>query len=197
MAADNETLAAISAEIRARAGVWIAAELKQYDLQLADRIDAAAKRERGNLDALERACENVLDAETLKKVVAAKRRIVPTCKDFLQSRRSIKIPVEVVPVCNLARAQRRLELLRTQMLDMVYNSESGDKVRFNPRAVADEINDTLAVPPRNCDMFEGDYKMLYTAWFDWTGSPRGHNDDGTVKLTFGQWLLEPAEVPNA
>lgn len=70
----------------------------------ADRIEAAAKRdeehatrhaeavardncrdcvynprgknyEGGNLDALERACEEVLDAETLKKVVAAKVRI--------------------------------------------------------------------------------------------------------------------------
>lgn len=37
--------------------------------------NAAAKRERGNLDALERACEEVLDAETLKAVVAAKVRI--------------------------------------------------------------------------------------------------------------------------
>ena len=75
MAADNETLAAISAEIRARAGVWIAAELKQYDLQLADRIDAAAKRERGNLDALERACENVLDVESFQAVIVEKKRI--------------------------------------------------------------------------------------------------------------------------
>ena len=38
-------------------------------------------------------------------------------------------------------------------------------------------------------MYGGDYKMLHTAWFDWTGTPDGHNDDGTVKLTFGKWLL--------
>jgi hypothetical protein len=71
----NETLAGISAEIRARAGVWIAKELKQYDLQLADRIDAAAKRERSDLDALERACESVLDASSLAAVIAEKKRI--------------------------------------------------------------------------------------------------------------------------
>lgn len=47
----------------------------------------------------------------------------------------------------------------------------------------------LAAPPRNCDMFDGDAKMLHTAWFDWTGSPSGHNADGTVKLTYGEWLL--------
>ena len=47
-------------------------------------------------------------------------------------------------------------------------------------------------PWRNCDRFGGDYKMLYTAWFDWTGSPSGLNADGTVKLTFAKWLLAPA-----
>ena len=50
----------------------------------------------------------------------------------------------------------------------------------------------LAEPPRNCDKFGGDYKMLHTAWFDWTGSPSGQNADGTVKLTFDEWLLAPA-----
>lgn len=52
----------------------------------------------------------------------------------------------------------------------------------------------LAAPPRNCDLFGGDFKMLHTAWFDWTGSPSGTNPDGTVKLTFAEWLLEIAEV---
>lgn len=47
-------------------------------------------------------------------------------------------------------------------------------------------------PARNCDKFQGDFKMLYTAWFDWTGSPSGQNPDGTVKMAFGEWLLAPA-----
>ena len=47
----------------------------------------------------------------------------------------------------------------------------------------------LAEPPRNCDLFGGDYKMLHTAWFDWTGSPSGQNPDGTAKMAFGEWLL--------
>ena len=49
----------------------------------------------------------------------------------------------------------------------------------------------LSAPPRNCDRFGGDFKMLHTAWFDWTGSPSGQNPDGTVKLTFAEWLLAP------
>ena len=47
-------------------------------------------------------------------------------------------------------------------------------------------------PLRNCDLYGGDYKMLHTAWFDWTASPSGMNPDGTVKLTFAEWLLAPA-----
>ena len=55
--------------------------------------------------------------------------------------------------------------------------------------VMDEIEKAFFAPPRNCDLFQGDFKMLHTAWFDWSGSPSGCNPDGTVKLTFGEWLL--------
>lgn len=61
----------------------------------------------------------------------------------------------------------------------------------------DIADSALAAPPRNCDRFGGDFKMLHTAWFDWTGSPSGQNPDGTVKLTFAEWLLEIAEVHHA
>ncbi len=50
----------------------------------------------------------------------------------------------------------------------------------------------LSAPPRNCDLFGGDPKMLRTAWFDWSGSPSGRNPDGTVKMPFGEWLLAKA-----
>lgn len=60
------------------------------------------------------------------------------------------------------------------------------------QADIDTIKAALEEPHRNCDMFGGDYKMLHTAWFDWTGSPDGHNDDGTVKMPFGEWLLAKA-----
>lgn len=54
----------------------------------------------------------------------------------------------------------------------------------------------LSAPPRNCDLFGGDPKMLRTAWFDWSGSPSGRNPDGTVKLTFGEWLIATATGEN-
>ena len=57
------------------------------------------------------------------------------------------------------------------------------------RACHEKVYRALAEPPRNCDMYSGDYKMLHSAWWDWTGSPSGQNADGTVKLTFGKWLL--------
>ena len=63
--------------------------------------------------------------------------------------------------------------------------------------VMDEIEKAFFAPPRNCDLFQGDFKMLHTAWFDWTGSPSGHNADGTVKMTFSEWLLAAAKKGGA
>lgn len=47
----------------------------------------------------------------------------------------------------------------------------------------------LAAPPRNCDRLRGDGKKLNAEWFDWTGTPDGQNADGTVKLSYPDWLL--------
>lgn len=78
---NQETLDALVAEVRARAKAWPDPSLVQYDERLAERITDAARRGHHNLDALERACEEVLDAETLKKVIAAKRRIQGELKE--------------------------------------------------------------------------------------------------------------------
>ena len=75
----------------------------------------------------------------------------------------------------------------------------GDKAEVAPAnmtpheaAILDQCRAALSAPPRNCDKFGGDYKMLHAAWFDWTGSPSGQNTDSTVELTFDEWLLAPA-----
>ena len=65
------------------------------------------------------------------------------------------------------------------------------------RKAHEAVDAALAAPPRNCDLFNGDHKMLHTAWFDWTDSPQGHDADGTVRLTFDRWLLEIAGVRHA
>jgi len=69
---------------------------------------------------------------------------------------------------------------------------SGSISRDEHRELVATIKTALAAPPRNCDRFGGDYKKLNAAWFDWTGTPDGQNVDGTVKLTFAEWLLAPA-----
>ena len=93
-------------------------------------------------------------------------------------------------VGNAAAMREALEaaipIMRACLFDY-YNTTDVNKVVGEMKAV-------LSAPPRNCDRFGGDLKMLQTAWFDWTGSPSGQNPDGTVKLTFAEWLLEIAEV---
>lgn len=55
----------------------------------------------------------------------------------------------------------------------------------------------LAAPPRNCDLFGGDPNKLHELWFEWSGDPKNCNADGTVKFTFGEWLLMPANAKGA
>ena len=145
---------------------------------------------KNDLDALERACEEVLDAETLKAVVVAKRRIQGEPEREIVSRRSIKIPIEIVPTCNMAAMYEALVRVK-RLFD--------GRLMWQPdiRKAHEAVNAALAAPPRNCDRFGGDFKMLHTAWFDWTGSPQGHDADGTVRLTFDRWLLEIAGVCHA
>lgn len=56
------------------------------------------------------------------------------------------------------------------------------------------VKPALAEPPRNCDLFGGDPKKLHELWWEWSGDLKNCNADGTVKFTFGEWLLMPAEA---
>ena len=58
----------------------------------------------------------------------------------------------------------------------------------------EKCNAALAKPPRNCDLFGGDPKKLHELWWDWSGDLKNCNADGTVKFTFGEWLLMPADA---
>ena len=53
-----------------------------------------------------------------------------------------------------------------------------------------KIRAATTKPPRNCDLFGGDKDKLHAKWWEWSGTKEGQNEDGTVKLTFGEWLLE-------
>ena len=55
--------------------------------------------------------------------------------------------------------------------------------------VVDHIEAALYSQVRNCDRFGGDPERLHDEWFEWTGTEAGTNPDGTVKMTFADWLL--------
>lgn len=110
------------------------------------------------------------------EVVVAKMETT-TCKDSLQ-------------VGDIAAMREALELARDLILPQC---NGGTEFAKACGETVNKIMNALAKPPRNCDLFGGDPKMLYTAWFDWTASPSGMNDDGTVKLTYGEWLLVSAK----
>lgn len=57
----------------------------------------------------------------------------------------------------------------------------------------EKINGVLHEPKRNCDCYGGDTKKLNKVWWEWSGNLKNCNPDGTVKLTFGEWLLADAE----
>lgn len=59
--------------------------------------------------------------------------------------------------------------------------------------IIDEVNSALSKPARNCDLFGGDKYKLHSLWRNWTGTKDGQNEDGTAKLTFGEWLLEETD----
>ena len=109
----------------------------------------------------------------LEVVVAKMETTTSTCKDSLQ-------------VGDIAAMREALELARDLILPQC---NGGTEFAKACGETVNKIMNALAKPPRNCDLFSGDPKMLYTAWFDWTASPSGMNDDGTVKLTYGEWLL--------
>jgi hypothetical protein len=68
-----------------------------------------------------------------------------------------------------------------------YNTTEVDKV-------VEEMEAALSSPPRNCDLFGGDPKKLHELWWEWSGDLKNCNADGTVKLTYGEWLLELADA---
>lgn len=207
----KETVADIVAQIRAAAYIQNA-DTPESVLRLANRIEAAWKRER---DALmpqpdpdwKAICEKCVDGEIEPKECeyygepnGCNSPIYgehPKAKGGGR-RRSIEIPIEVVPTCSVARAQRRLELLKAQMSDMADRTESGEKCRFNPRAVIAEIDDTLATHPRNCDVFaDALWDTISRAWQDWLLTPEFNKRKIGGLKEFCYWFLGPAKEGGA
>ena len=150
-----------------------------------------------------------MSEETIKDIVAEIRRDIKLGNNYYAAnlpdrieaaaklertcRRSIEIPVKIVPTCSAARAQRRLELLRAEMSDMV-NMPPGTKYRVSPQAIIDEIDDTLATRPRNCDVFaDALWDTISRAWQEWLLTPEFNKRKIGGMKEFCYWILGPAK----
>ena len=149
MSEHNETIAEIVAEMR-------------YSIALyANRIEAAWKRERAEIEANALAVGGVVEAARNKPSgdAAAMREELEMMSALF---------AKGVICTSFANTPEEMDLI-----EELYS----------------KVTAALNKPLRNCDLYGGDYKMLHTAWFDWTGSPSGQNPDGTAKMAFGEWLL--------
>ena len=116
-------------------------------------------------------------ADRIGVVVAKMETTTSTCKDSLQ-------------VGDIAAMREALESARDLILLQCYG---GTEFAKACRETVNKIRNALAKPPRNCDLFGGDPKKLHELWWEWSGDLKNCNADGTVKFTFGEWLLERAK----
>ena len=85
--------------------------------------------------------------------------------------------------------------IRSALVDIQFflvNSSCED-IRKNRQELIEKIDAALKAPHRNCDIFWRNPEFLHAKWWKWSGTKEGQNEDGTVKLTFGKWLLEEAD----
>lgn len=118
--------------------------------------------------------------------------------DWLKELKTLKS----IPAMNNAALREALENLRDEALtgydlhDYPIAGAPGERGVahcVDAETIIDEINSALSKPERNCDLFGGDKDKLHAKWWEWSGTKEGQNEDGTVKLTFGEWLLEEAD----
>lgn len=166
------------------------------------------------MDKMQKGCESKAECKieeekplTLDEAIAhAEERINNTpcgrqhkqLADWLKELREMKKS----PVSNIAAMHDVLERLRDEALTG-YDlhdypiagapDERGISHCVDADFIVDEINDAFSKPARNCDLFGGDKEKLHAKWWAWSGTKEGQNEDGTVKLTFGEWLLEEAD----
>lgn len=87
----------------------------------------------------------------------------------------------------------RDSVVRMRDMGVDYNNDGDYDSCFNSYELVEIANAALSKPARNCDLFGGDKDKLHAKWWEWSGTKEGQNEDGTVKLTFGEWLLEESD----
>lgn len=140
-----------------------------------------------NQETLTDICEELRSGEyaPLADRIEAARKREGVC------RRSIKIPVEVVPTCSTAAIREALKACVAEMCDRCRELAAA---RGNPLPCLSgcepvrKAKFALAKPPRNCDRFGGDIDKLREA----CARERGLNPEEDFPDVFPDRLLAPS-----
>lgn len=95
-----------------------------------------------------------------------------------------------IPTINMAEARNALIGVRDFINEGISTGCTSAHWK-DAKNLVDYLSLVINTPIRNCDRFNGDPERLHVEWFEWTGTEAGTNPDGTVKMTFADWLLEP------
>lgn len=84
--------------------------------------------------------------------------------------------------------------IRSALADirLFLDASSCEDIEKKRQKLIEEIDAALKAPHRNCDKFWRNPELLHHMWWEWSGNFRNCNEDGTVKMTFGEWLLAKA-----
>lgn len=183
--------------------------LKEYALEDDDKLTESALRLKRMMLAIAgkttTKCKEEMEglrawAKLLQGIATEKH--VKECADFVYMTSDQALANCKRPYGNMAAIRSALENLRDEA-ESNYDlhdypiagapGERGVAHCVDADTIIDEVNSALSKPARNCDRFGGDKDRLHDEWWDWSGNPNNCNPDGTVKMTFGEWLLAEVE----
>lgn len=138
------------------------------------RDRAEGRRKSGKLLQID---DKMFDLLADRLEAAHKREREATCKDSLQ-------------------VENAAAMLKALMEIQLICWKAGGAIRYSVACGIIKAKSRAAIfaPPRNCDLFGGDPKKLHELWWEWSGNLKNCNADGTVKFTFGEWLLKLADA---
>lgn len=202
---NQETSADIIAEMRRRIAMkmsdaWYTQEEWR---KLCDRLEAACKRERGDVAKLR---EAVVETQSvIAKCMGILNRIPDSCgyggliddvADELCALRedhikpTLAAPATAEKSSAVGDAAKLREALET-LVDLVEAWEDHLPSAIREEEVSpalDKSNAALATPPRNCDMQYSDRAEMFGAFNDWCNA-RGHTMEPKLAYDAFEWLL--------
>ena len=165
-----------------------ALRLKRMLLAIAGKTTTKCKEEMEGLRAWAKLLQGIATEQHVKE-----------CADFVYMTADQALANCKRPYGDMAEIRSALEKVRDA--HYVKEDNNGDQYEgFNVEAddgtgrpLIVVVESALEKKPRNCDRFGGDKDRLHDEWWDWSGNLKNCNPDGTVKMTFGEWLLAEVE----